>query len=97
MASYDLVPAAKRPCPVSREQLVDRLNLEGVSVRNNVRLATLLDTANAHGLLALAPEPQVDAMQIRRSFSVKQQTIDRLLTHVSICIGRRVFWTCQWS
>jgi hypothetical protein len=62
MPSCDLAPAAKRPCPVSREQLVDRLNLEGVSVRNNVRLATLLDTANAHGLLALAPEPQVDAL-----------------------------------
>lgn len=61
-SSYDLAPPAKRPCPVGREQLVERLSLEGVSVRNNVRLATLLETANAHGLLALAPEPQVGAM-----------------------------------
>ena len=62
MASHDLAaPVAKRPCPVSREQLVNRSDLEGVSLRNNVRLAKLLETANAHGLLALAPESQVGA------------------------------------
>ncbi len=64
MASYDLAPPAKRPCPVGREQLVKRLNLEGLNVRNNARLATLLETANAHGLLALAPEPQVSAVSV---------------------------------
>ena len=62
MALQDLAPAAMRPCPViSSDQLVKRLQLAGVSVSNNARLATLLNTANEHGLLTLAPEPQVGA------------------------------------
>lgn len=59
MPLHDLVPIVKRPCPVSSEQLVKRLKLEGVSVPSSARLATLLHTANDHGLLTLAPEPQV--------------------------------------
>jgi hypothetical protein len=59
MASDESAPAAKRLCTLSREQLIQRCNLEGITVRSNVRIETLLNTANAHGLLALAPEPQV--------------------------------------
>jgi hypothetical protein len=65
MASCKSGPGAERPC-ISREQLIKRCKLEGISFRSNVRMVTLLNTANAHGLLALAPEPQVSDMHSKR-------------------------------
>lgn len=104
MAVHGSASIAKRPCPtVSSEQLVKRLKLEGVIVPNNVRLATLLDTANAHGLLTLAPEPQVGAYIISmRSRQASQtpapagvQQATKAYTRVPMCTYRRACWICQ--
>ena len=105
MAVHGSACIAKRPCPtVSSEQLVKRLKLEGVSFPNNVRLATLLDTANAHGLLTLAPEPQVGAYIISMCSRQASQTpapaadvqqAIKAYTRVLMCTYRRACWTCQ--
>jgi hypothetical protein len=62
-----LAPAAERLCVITKAQLIKRCKLEGIRFRSNVRIATLLDTANAHGLLALAPEPQVGDMYAQQT------------------------------
>ena len=84
MASNESAPAAKRLCTISREQLIKRCSLEGISVRSNLRIETLLNTANAHGLLALAPEPQVQCPAANQLHAISKlhENADRMFSQL---------------
>lgn len=91
-------PAAKRPC-ICREQLIRRLQKEGVHFRAAARLPALLEMANKHGLLTLdwPPEPQVSRMRPDFLFAAsadRQSDNNVAQSYANICMRCRLVYVC---